>query len=110
MPVRAIRGPSLVAVSGKSDTPGAASLPFRRAPGSRAPGERPATMVATANPADGPQRSAGISGPMESDEQTARRFRTTVMPYLDDAYNLARYLTRNAQEADDIVQDASLRA
>ncbi len=32
------------------------------------------------------------------------------MPHLDAAYNLARWLTRNPVEADDIVQDAMLRA
>jgi RNA polymerase sigma-70 factor (ECF subfamily) len=45
-----------------------------------------------------------------NDEATARRFKEAVMPHLDDAYNLARYLTRNAQDADDVVQDAYLRA
>ena len=32
------------------------------------------------------------------------------MPHLDDAYTLARYLTRNAQDADDLVQESYLRA
>jgi len=32
------------------------------------------------------------------------------MPHLDAAYNLARWLTRSSAEADDIVQDAMLRA
>jgi RNA polymerase sigma-70 factor (ECF subfamily) len=38
------------------------------------------------------------------------RFETTVLPHLDAAYNLARYVTRNAHDAEDIVQDACLRA
>jgi RNA polymerase sigma-70 factor (ECF subfamily) len=33
-----------------------------------------------------------------------------VLPHLDAAYTLARYLTRNASEAEDVVQDACLRA
>lgn len=41
---------------------------------------------------------------------TTQSFKAVVMPYLDDAYTLARYLTRNSQDADDIVQDAYLRA
>jgi RNA polymerase sigma-70 factor (ECF subfamily) len=38
------------------------------------------------------------------------RFEALAMPHLDAAYNLARWLTRNSAEADDIVQDAMLRA
>jgi RNA polymerase sigma factor (sigma-70 family) len=38
------------------------------------------------------------------------RFRQTMLPHLDGAYSLARYLTRNATAAEDIVQDAYLRA
>ncbi|WP_457105929.1 sigma-70 family RNA polymerase sigma factor [Methylobacterium sp. P5_C11] len=37
-------------------------------------------------------------------------FRDLVLPHLDAAYNLARFLTRDADAADDIVQDAFLRA
>ena len=32
------------------------------------------------------------------------------MPHLDAGYNLARWLTRNVNDAEDVVQDASLRA
>jgi len=38
------------------------------------------------------------------------RFDDCVLPYLDAAYNLARYLLRDAHEADDAVQEAFLRA
>jgi RNA polymerase sigma-70 factor (ECF subfamily) len=37
-------------------------------------------------------------------------FRTVVMPHIDDAYRLARWLTTNGTDAEDVVQDASLRA
>ncbi len=40
----------------------------------------------------------------------ARRFEQLVMPHLGAAFNLARWLTRNDHDAEDIVQDASLRA
>jgi len=38
------------------------------------------------------------------------RFEAVVLPHLDAAYTLARYLTRNEQDAEDVVQDACLRA
>jgi RNA polymerase sigma-70 factor (ECF subfamily) len=44
-------------------------------------------------------------------KQTSRgNFETDVLPHLDAAYNLARWLTRNGQDAEDIVQEACLRA
>ncbi|GER90030.1 hypothetical protein KDW_41920 [Dictyobacter vulcani] len=38
------------------------------------------------------------------------RFEQIVLPHLDAAYNLARWLTHNDQDAQDIVQEAYLRA
>jgi len=40
----------------------------------------------------------------------AAQFRTTIIPHLDAAYNLARFLSRDPDAAQDIVQDAYLRA
>jgi RNA polymerase sigma-70 factor (ECF subfamily) len=40
----------------------------------------------------------------------SRIFEAQAMPHLDAAYNLARWLTRSPAEADDIVQEAMLRA
>jgi RNA polymerase sigma factor (sigma-70 family) len=37
-------------------------------------------------------------------------FAAVVMPHLDDAYALARWLSGNSADAEDIVQEASLRA
>ena len=37
-------------------------------------------------------------------------FESTVLPYLSSAYNLARWLTHNEQDAEDIAQEAFLRA
>ena len=39
-----------------------------------------------------------------------RRFREIVPPLLDDAYTLAKWLSHSAVDAEDIVQDAALRA
>jgi len=45
-----------------------------------------------------------------SDADIARRFDAMAAPHLDAAYNLARWLTRNPHDADDVVQEAYLRA
>jgi RNA polymerase sigma factor (sigma-70 family) len=39
-----------------------------------------------------------------------RRFEQCVLPHLDAAYNLARWLTHNDQDAEDVVQESYLRA
>ena len=38
------------------------------------------------------------------------RFEQTVLPHLNAAYNLARWLTRNSHDAEDVVQESYLRA
>jgi RNA polymerase sigma factor (sigma-70 family) len=43
-------------------------------------------------------------------EDRRGRFEAQVMPHLDAAYRFARWLTRSPTEADDIVQEAFLRA
>ena len=44
------------------------------------------------------------------DDENRRRFELLAMPHLDAAYNLARWLTRNDHDAQDVVQEALLRA
>src|SRR3954471_19434164 len=39
-----------------------------------------------------------------------RSFEETVLPHLDAAFNYARWLTRNNADAEDVVQDACVRA
>jgi len=58
----------------------------------RAAGNRPA-----------PVRSPTGAGP-------AQEFHRSILPHLDGAYNLARYLTRDPVLAEDVVQDAMVRA
>ena len=43
-------------------------------------------------------------------DNRAQRFRDLIEPLLNDAYTFARYLSRDASAAEDIVQEASLRA
>jgi RNA polymerase sigma factor (sigma-70 family) len=42
--------------------------------------------------------------------QKLARFEQVILPHLDAAYNLARWLTRDGHEAEDVVQEAYLRA
>jgi RNA polymerase sigma-70 factor (ECF subfamily) len=43
-------------------------------------------------------------------DSRTRRFELLAMPHLDAAFNLARWLTGNTADAEDVVQDAYLRA
>jgi RNA polymerase sigma factor (sigma-70 family) len=45
-----------------------------------------------------------------SQDTAAERFNAIIAPHLDAAYNLARWLTRSADDADDVLQEACLRA
>ena len=59
--------------------------------------------------ADRPKAEAAARRPCLSEAQAAR-FRALILPHLDAAYSLARFLSRNPVAAEDIVQDAFLRA
>ena len=62
----------------------------------------PCALPATAPP-DTTSRRIGS----ETDES---RFRRVVLPHLDEAFALARWLTGSATDAHDVVQEASIRA
>ena len=47
---------------------------------------------------------------VNDDPEKARRFRDAALPCLDDVYTLARYLLRDATDAEDAVQECFLRA
>src|SRR5262250_3715766 len=51
----------------------------------------------------------GKDGRLEEPDKLAC-FEHAVLPHLDSAYNLARWLIRNDQDAQDLVQEACLRA
>ena len=46
----------------------------------------------------------------EKPSRKQQLFEATVLPYLNSAFNLARWLTRNEQDAEDVVQESFLRA
>ena len=61
----------------------------------------------------GRRRSSRALSPMGRDvhdPERARRFRDAALPHLDEVYTLARYLLRQAADADDAVQECYLRA
>jgi RNA polymerase sigma-70 factor, ECF subfamily len=45
-----------------------------------------------------------------NDEQTRARFEALALPLMNDAYNLARWLMKNQEDAEDAVQESYLRA
>jgi RNA polymerase sigma-70 factor, ECF subfamily len=47
---------------------------------------------------------------LPSKDEKLARFEAAILPHLDAAYNLARWLTRHEQNAEDVVQEAYLRA
>jgi RNA polymerase sigma factor (sigma-70 family) len=51
-----------------------------------------------------------MTGDANAEHDKARRFRDAALPYLDDVFALARYLMRNAADAEDAVQECYLRA
>jgi RNA polymerase sigma factor (sigma-70 family) len=66
---------------------------------------------AGANSSDGPPIRLVTPGAQDTaglDDNAL--FRTVVMPHIEEAYRLARWLTTNGTDAEDVVQDASLRA
>jgi RNA polymerase sigma factor (sigma-70 family) len=62
---------------------------------------------ATLRPASG-SSAAGL--PSQPAAALAQDFQQIILPHLDGAYNLARYLTRDPSLSEDVVQDAVLRA
>jgi RNA polymerase sigma-70 factor (ECF subfamily) len=52
----------------------------------------------------------GMSDALEPDGDTVERFRTVMLPHLDAVYGFARWLTRDPVRAQDVAQEAMLRA
>jgi RNA polymerase sigma-70 factor, ECF subfamily len=60
-----------------------------------------------------PKRRAektSIDGALSRPQSQLKLFDEIILPHLDAAYNLARWLTRNDQDAQDVVQESYLRA
>jgi RNA polymerase sigma factor (sigma-70 family) len=55
-------------------------------------------------------QTGGSGGEMGVGEDCHQHFARLVLPHLGDAYSLARWITANRADAEDVVQEASLRA
>jgi len=74
-------------------------------------GAAAAAGAAEASGAAEQRRARWFGGNKESDEASSReRFNRLVLPHLDAAYNLARWLSGHDDRAADIAQEAMLRA
>ena len=64
--------------------------------------------------AEDPARISGSrksrSAPLVEEQDKLARFEQSIMPHMDAAYNLARWLATNDSDAQDVVQEAYLRA
>src|ERR1700757_912326 len=69
------------------------------------------TVLPTSNAAISsvPQQHAAVNRNSSGDDDHAC-FARLVLPHLGDAYSLARWITGNRADAEDVVQDACLRA
>jgi RNA polymerase sigma-70 factor (ECF subfamily) len=81
-------------------------LPFRRG-GSPSGANGPAGNGSAARASGG--RPSGTAAPLPR-PSGAPRFRDLIAPHIDAAYSLARYLARDATAAEDIAQEALLKA
>jgi RNA polymerase sigma factor (sigma-70 family) len=62
----------------------------------------------TRRPGPGSSQDGTLHGANVGDDNA--RFNSVVLPHLDDAYGLALWLVGNGTDAEDVVQEASLRA
>lgn len=71
-------------------------------------------LVKTSAPQLFTRRFAAVNGPASGgnapDAGQVQDFRRLILPHLDGAYNLARFLTRDPVLSEDVVQDSLLRA
>ena len=58
-----------------------------------------------------PTKTVSVNGYRQlTPQEKLRRFEEQISPHLSSAYNLAKWLTRSHEDAEDVVQDAFLRA
>jgi RNA polymerase sigma-70 factor (ECF subfamily) len=86
--------------------PISAILPSRRRPFDRRTSRGPVASPAAGEPVDGAMMTASVV--RGSDDRAL--FNEVFRPHMAEAYRLAQWLTGNASDAEDVLQDAALRA